>query len=187
MQNPVVDIVPGVAPVSIRWETETGFFRQVREPGADLADLPPPLRAQIEAHWTPELVAAWQAAIDDALQPSAPTAADVVAERSRRLALGFDFDFGDARGVHRLGTSEQDLAGWREVTDLAGALLAMNLTTTPITIVTDTGPVQVTPGEWQAILIVAAAFRQPIWAASFTLQAMDPIPADFAADGYWPA
>lgn len=114
------------------------------------------------------------------------SAADVVAERTRRLASGFDYDFGDARGVHRIGITEQDLAGWREVTDLAGALLAKGMTTSPITIVTDTGVTQVMPGEWQEVLLAAAAFRQPIWAASFTLQAMDPIPADFADDSYWP-
>ncbi len=33
-------------------------------------------------------------------QPVPPTPADVIAERERRPALGFDYDFGDARGVH---------------------------------------------------------------------------------------
>jgi hypothetical protein len=113
------------------------------------------------------------------------TVADVVAERARRLEVGFDYDFGDSRGVHRIGQTAADLAGWSEVTTAAQA--AINLgDATPIGIVTDTGPVEVTPLEWQAILAAATAYRQPIWAASFVLQAMQPIPADFADDIYWP-
>lgn len=118
-------------------------------------------------------------------EPPAPTEADVIAERQRRLALGFDFDFGDARGVHRIGTTPADMAGWQEVTDYARALTASGDTT--IAIVTDTGPVQVTAAEWDAILLAAARFRQPIWGASFQIAAMSPIPADYTADAYWPA
>jgi len=110
---------------------------------------------------------------------------DVIAERSRRLALGFDYDFGDARGVHRIGTTPGDMAGWGEVTDIAQSRVARG-STTPIGIVTDTGPVEVTPLEWMDVLEAAAAFRQPIWQASFVLQQMEPIPADCADDGYWP-
>lgn len=116
-----------------------------------------------------------------------PTADDVVAERSRRLAEGFDYDFGDARGVHHFATAESDMANWSEVTSLANALINLGDTTTTIDIITDTGPAQVTAQEWQQILVAAGAFRQPIFAASFVLQAMDPIPADFADDSYWPA
>jgi hypothetical protein len=118
--------------------------------------------------------------------PPAPTVDDIIAERERRLALGFDYDFGegDPRGVHHIGTTAQDMAGWREVTDLANALIAAG-ETTPILIVTDTGPAEVTPAEWSAILITAGAARQPIWAASFVLQSMDPIPANYAENSYW--
>ena len=59
--------------------------------------------------------------------------------------------------------------------------------TTPIAVVTDTGPIQVTPAEWQQVLLAAAAFGQPLWADSFALQAMNPIPTDHATnDAYWP-
>lgn len=110
----------------------------------------------------------------------------VLAERDRRLELGFDYDFGDARGVHRIGTTEADMRAWdREVTPFANALVATGDTTTKINLMTDTGPVSVTGAEWQDILIVAAAVRQPIWAASFTLAAMDPIPSDYTNDSYW--
>ena len=33
----------------------------------------------------------------------------VAAERDRRLALGFNYDFGDSRGVHRIGTTLADI------------------------------------------------------------------------------
>lgn len=115
-----------------------------------------------------------------------PTLADVERERERRLAAGFSYDFGDARGVHVIGTSEADMIGWSDVTTYAGALMALEDTTTVIDIITNTGPAQVTASEWQQILLAAAAFRQPIWAASFMLQAMDPLPADVADDVYWP-
>lgn len=117
----------------------------------------------------------------------APTRADVVAERERRLGLGFDYDFGDARGVHHIGTSRDDMVGWDDVTTLANALVASGDTTTEIGILTDTGSTQVTGPEWQQVLIAAGQFRQPIWAASFALVAQNPIPANYADDSNWPA
>ena len=127
-----------------------------------------------------------QAEKDAAVAAWAPSAHQVQAERERRLALGFDYDFQDARGVHRIGTTERDMKGWDEVTDLADALTAKSDTTTTIAIVTDTGPCTVTAPEWADIRIAAAAFRQPIWAASLTIMYSDPIPADYAADERWP-
>lgn len=106
-------------------------------------------------------------------------------ERERRLAEGFDFDFGDARGVHHIGTSKQDMVGWDEVTMMSQAAISVGAPTTEIAIVTETGPATVTALEWQSILLAAAQARQPIWAGSFALQAMDPIPADFRDDAYW--
>lgn len=112
--------------------------------------------------------------------------ADVAAERDRRLAGGFDYDFGDARGVHRIGTTESDLKGWGEVSTYAGALIDSGDITTLIAIATDTGPTQVTAPEWRAIEIASALFRQPLWAASFALMAQNPIPQDYADDRHWP-
>lgn len=115
----------------------------------------------------------------------APTVSmgEVLLERERRLAAGFHHDFGDARGVHRIGTTASDMAGWDEVTTIATARHA-NGSSVPIMIVIDTGPTQVTPAEWFAILEAAGDFRQPIWLASFALQEMDPIPADYADNGW---
>lgn len=113
------------------------------------------------------------------------TVGQVVSERERRLAMGFNYNFGDARGVHRIGTTKRDLEGWDEVSKYAGALIDAGQTSTTINIATDTGPCTVTPIEWRAIEIASAAFRQPLWAASFALMAMNPIPASFADDSYW--
>lgn len=110
---------------------------------------------------------------------------DVVRERTRRLALGFSYNFGDARGVHRIGMTAADMAGWDEVSVAAQAAINLGAPNAPLNIVTDTGPVSVTAQEWQSILMAAAQARQPIWAASFALQAMQPIPSDFADDSWW--
>lgn len=115
-----------------------------------------------------------------------PSVDDVVAERTRRLALGFDYTFGDDRGTHRIGTTEADMKGWDEVSKYAGALIDAGQLNTQIAIATDTGPCVVTPAEWRAVEIASAAFRQPLWAASFALLALAPnIPADYANDSHW--
>jgi len=118
--------------------------------------------------------------------PAPPAAADVQTESARRLAVGFPFDFQDGRGVHQFGTTVRDMAGWDEVSKVAQALIALGQSSQTIAIKTDTGPCEVTAMEWQSVLLAAAAFRQPIWGASFILQATDPIPADYTADKYWP-
>ena len=119
---------------------------------------------------------------------SAPivTVNDIVQERERRLAEGFDYDFGDERGVHRIATTKADMEGWDEVSKVATALSGLGDTVTTITIMTETGLASITATEWFSIAIAAGLFRQPIWAGSFALQAMDPIPADYATnDAYW--
>lgn len=110
----------------------------------------------------------------------------VIEERYRRLALGFEYDFGDVRGVHRIGTSEQDMRGWSEVTDLADALTAKGDSITKIAIMTDTRTCEVTAQEWADIRIASGAFRQPIWAASFAIMSMAQIPANYADNSRWP-
>ena len=125
------------------------------------------------------------AEIDAFVVPLA-TQGQVIAERDRRLALGFDYDFTDARGVHRIGTTTEDMAGWDEVSKFSQALQSAGQGSQTINIVTDTGATQVTADEWALILIAAGVFRQPIWAASFMLQAATPIPADYADNSYWP-
>lgn len=106
-------------------------------------------------------------------------------ERDRRLGLGFDYDFGDSRGVHRINTTPGDMIGWDEVTKFAQALINSGQGGFLISIATGTGIVQLTANEWQAILIGAALFRQPIWGASFMIEQLNPIPHDFRDDAYW--
>jgi hypothetical protein len=113
------------------------------------------------------------------------TVSDVITERERRLAAGFDYDFADARGVHRIGTTDADMSGWDEVSKAASALVALGLPDQALSIVTDTGPCDVTAIEWQSVLVGAMQFRQPIFAASFALQASDPIPQDYTDDVNW--
>lgn len=114
-----------------------------------------------------------------------PTIADIVAERERRLSLGFNYNFGDARGIHAIGTTASDLAGWDEVTKATQAMIALGQPSATVDIVTNTGTATITAVEWQHVLLAAAAFRQPIWAASFALQTMSPIPTNYVADIYW--
>jgi hypothetical protein len=176
------------------------------ETGEDLSRRAP-LQTILHESWTPEERAefgiyvleidppegeTWTGLVDDdngspvlIYEPVVITAAQVVQERTRRLAGGFDYDFQDGRGIHRIGTTSQDMAGWNEVTQWANAMQGLGQTEATLTAVTDTGPVTITPADWHAIIAAAHAFRQPIWQASFVLQQMQPIPLDYRDDGYW--
>jgi hypothetical protein len=153
----------------------------------DLSGEAEDVRQAASALWTSAVIAAFKAELATALRIGQPaTIADIEAERERRLAAGFEYDFGDDRGTHHIGTTAGDMTGWDEVTKLANALVATGDTTTTIKIATNTGIAEVTALDWQHILIAAGAFRQPIWQASFALEATDPIPVDVTDDQYWP-
>lgn len=110
----------------------------------------------------------------------------VIAERERRLAFGFDFDFDDERGIHHIATSPDDMRKWMdEVTPLAQAFINAGQPAGEITITTETGMVVITATEWQVILINAAGYRQPLYAASFTLMEMAQIPNNYTDDSHW--
>lgn len=136
----------------------------------------------VDEDWTPD--------------PVARTAAELKSlvnrERDRRLAVGFDYDFGDARGVHRFGTTPQDRAGWADVKAIADAALQAGASSTEIEVRTDTGDVTITAAEWPAIQLAAAQAFQPVWQASWTVK--DAIDADTVtteaealAHAAWPA
>lgn len=126
-----------------------------------------------------------QQEIDSAPKPA--SLEDVANERERRLALGFEHDFGDERGIHLIGTTPADMRKWLdEVTPIAQAMLNAGMPNGEIGIHTNTGQITITAAEWQSILIAAGQWRQPLYQASFALQAMDPLPEDYTDDQYWP-
>ena len=110
---------------------------------------------------------------------------DVVRERDRRLALGFEYDFGDERARHWISTTEADMRGWREVDDLAQTYINLQQPNGHINIETNTGSTILTALEWQQIKLAAAQFRQPLWLKSFLLQATTPIPGNYTDDVHW--
>lgn len=114
-----------------------------------------------------------------------PKAMHVIAERERRLALGFSYDFGDGRGVHQIGTTPADMTGWRDVNDHANSLITTGNPATEIIIETNTEPVTVTAQEWQKIMLHLTTFRQKMWLLSQELQKRDPIPNDYRNDRHW--
>jgi hypothetical protein len=152
----------------------------------DLSGEAEDVREAASALWTSAVIAAFKADLAAAMRIGQPaTIADIEAERERRLAAGFEYDFGDDRGTHHIGTTAGDMKGWDEVTKIANALINAGDTAT-IHIETNTGGADVTAQEWNAILLYAGQVRQPIWQASFDIVKMDPIPADVTDDQYWP-
>lgn len=109
----------------------------------------------------------------------------VDAEMQRRWRGGFVYDFGDDRGKHLIGTTEDDMAGWSEVAAYAGGLADVGDTSTTIEIETNTGRVHVTAPEFKALMLEASRRQQRLKKQSFALQAMNPIPTDFADDSRW--
>jgi hypothetical protein len=171
-------------------ETSGAISRRVLLPGSyvgadwaqtDISAESEDVKALAAKRWTAPVVDAYKAL----RAPPAPTVDDIVSERTRRLTAGFDYNFGDARGVHHIGTTDEDMKGWDEVTKASQAAIALSQPSTVINIVTNSGAVAVSALEWQQVLLAAAAARQPLWAKSFTLEAMSPIPRDFTSDSYW--
>lgn len=113
------------------------------------------------------------------------TAEDVYRERDRRLALGYDFDFGDARGVHHFATDDENMKGWNKVTDWAGLQLIVGNTLDWVELDTDTGQVAVVPVEWVAIFQAMTTWQQTLYSAAPTIAAMTPIPGDYTDDARW--
>ncbi len=127
--------------------------------------------------------------------PPAPSLDDlkrlVDAEREARLSVGFDFDFGDTRGVHRFGTTGRDRLGWSEVEGMATAAINAGQVSLPIAVRTDTGDLTIAAHEWPAVRLAGAVALQPVWQASWTIK--DDIvsglltdPATIATHPAWP-
>lgn len=116
--------------------------------------------------------------------PPPPTPAEVYAERDRRLQLPATYDFGDARGVHLFGLTEDDQRGWDKATTCAQTRITLG-SDKPLTISTKTGVTTVTPREWLAVIDALSTHQQTIWAASFVLEESVPIPFDYKSDIWW--
>lgn len=114
--------------------------------------------------------------------PVLPTAEDVNRERQRRIIAGTVID-----GVHVTGRDEDA----RNLTNLALAAqlrIAAGDTTTP-TVYRDGGNIdhELTPPQMLALWQQSAAYVSALYAASWAIKAMEPLPPDVTADELWPA
>lgn len=114
--------------------------------------------------------------------PPPPTGDDVNAERQRRIITGAVFG-----GVHVTGRDE-DIMNLTNLALAAQVRMAGGDTTT-LTTYRDGGNVDhdLTPPQMLTLWQQASARVSAIYAASWAIKAMDPIPADFANDSYWGA
>jgi hypothetical protein len=107
-------------------------------------------------------------------------AIEINRERNRRIAAGKVFD-----GIHVTGRDEDA----RNLTNLAlGAQMRMATgDTTTVILFRDGDNVdhELTPAEVLSLWQQSAAYVSALYAASWVLKAMEPIPADIAADQYW--
>lgn len=113
--------------------------------------------------------------------PVPPTAEDVNRERQRRIIAGKPID-----GVHVTGRDEDA----RNLTDLALAaqLRISGGDTTTLTTYRDGNNVDhdLTPVQMLQLWQQSAEYVSALYAASWAIKAMDPIPADVTADELWP-
>ena len=178
-----VQLVPG--PDRIETRLEFSAFETERPAGVQYERFTVPLIAVAQHHQRAiETLAAAVGAIVDPLGDTL-TKVHLAVERDRRLAEGFEFDFGDKRGVHEIGTTPADRRGWDEVTTGAQAAIALGEAETEFEIVTNTGAITVTATEWMQVLAAATRHRQPIWKAFFGLSALPDVPKDYANDNRW--
>jgi hypothetical protein len=130
--------------------------------------------------WTPDtslIITAEQ----KAAEARAALAGAINSERQRRISAGKVID-----GVHVTGSDEDA----RNLTSLALAAqmrLAAGDTETTTTF-RDGGNVdhELTPAQLLSLWQQSAEYVSALYAASWALKAMEPIPADFANDSYWP-
>jgi len=153
---------------------------------ADVADWPAPDGCSLEPLADGASIGDIRADGEWSLPSIAGSIADVIAERTRRLELGFDYTFPDSRGLHHFATTNEDMEGWGAVDSSANAFIAVGSPDQEISILTDTGQVTITAIEWKSVMVAAALWQQPIWQASFALQASDPIPEGYTDDEHWP-
>ncbi len=127
-------------------------------------------------HWTGSEIVPFEPPIP------AATSENVNRERSRRIAVGKVID-----GVHVTG-SDEDARNLANLGQIAKMMLDDGDTQT-VTIYRDAANIDhaLTPAEMVNLWRSSVSYVSALYAASWALKALDPIPADFAADDYWPA
>ena len=125
----------------------------------------------------------WKNGRVETVDPPVPkmTADDVNRERQRRISIGKVID-----GVHVTGSDEDA----RNLMSLAlGAQLRLaSGDTETMTTFRDGENVdhELSPAQLLSLWQQSAEYVSALYAASWALKAMEPIPADFASDGHWP-
>lgn len=123
------------------------------------------------------------AAVVDYSPTPLPISGEAVnAERARRIVAGKVID-----GVYVTGRAE-DARNLMSLAMVAQMRIAGGDTITT-TVFRDGNNVDhdLTPSQILSIWQQSAAYVSALYDASWALKAMQPIPADFAGDGYWPA
>lgn len=130
--------------------------------------------------WTPD-PDTFITAEQKAAEAAAALKASINAERQRRILAGKVID-----GVHVTGSDEDA----RNLTSLAlGAQLRLAAgDTETLTTFRDGENVdhELTPVQLLSLWQQSAEYVSALYAASWALKAMEPIPADYASDGHWP-
>ena len=124
---------------------------------------------------------------DDAAPSFTPTlsAADVFAERVRRIEAGTTINVTGHGNVQLAGTF-QTRADLQALATAAQLRLAAGDTTTTTRVRGTDGTIHtLTPAQILDLWSKGAAFIQGVTDASWLIEAMDPIPVDYAANSRW--
>lgn len=157
-----------------------GEWRQGVWQATALASLPEAVREAAETHWTAARVAAWRATS----KPPVPTRDDLLAainaERQRRIEAGKVIN-----GVYVTGRDEDA----RNLTNLALAaqVRIAGGDTSTITVYRDGNNVdhELTPPQVLSLWQHSSAYVSDLYATSWSIKAMEPLPVDVTVDGLW--
>lgn len=158
-----------------------GEWRQGVWQATAVASLPEAVREAAEEHWTAARVASYRTASE----PPVPTRDDlhaaINAERQRRIEAGKVIE-----GVYVTGRDEDA----RNLTNLALAaqMRIAGGDTATITVYRDGNNVghELTPPQVLSLWQQSSAYVSDLYAASWAVKAMEPLPVDVTADELWP-
>lgn len=109
--------------IDLRFIKDGMFVREARAPGQSIADLPAEARAEIEAVWTPQFVADFQAAVEAETQPEPLTIEDyrlAIQEHVDAVARARHYDSGVSLASYVASTNPlwsaeaQAFVAWRD-------------------------------------------------------------------------